>query len=268
MSYLNEAAVETETPETSDPEAAVEDTETLETSEPDDEEEFDDNDGEEFDDNDEEEMAEDVEEEAEEETTLPDGKKKQDHAFAEISKENRELRKKVREMERRKSLFDETFGADADVLAIAEEAGITEKEVEEILQEQAETEDLKSENEELKTEITLHRLEVQMEKDLKAIQKLNPEVKGFNDFGGEEAFIELMASQETMTPERAYLIMLNEKDLAARKLRKAPSPIGKVNTSQLPEGQYFTEDEIDALTDEQLEDERILEKVKRSLGRL
>lgn len=222
---------------------------------------------------------------------------KTNSAFAEMRRAKEEAEKKAMELEQRiaeleepdeeeevdyeEQALDEIIDSLSDeelMEFIAEKDGITTEEVMAQLKARAELDEVKDANskleariEELEEQIEESRLEAatyaaekEMAQDLAEIRKFDPTVKSLNDLPPAYAkFRNTMAFDGTyMNATEAYVAA---KQMEEKTKVKPAQEIGRVNKSET-ESEYYTQDEIDAMTSE--EKSANWEKIMRSLPRL
>lgn len=100
-------------------------------------------------------------------------------------------------------------------------------------------------------------IEGRMKEDLAAIQSIDPSVQSLDELG--EDFAKLIAAGVSATV--AY---------NAVKTKTAPKPanLGPIGQSDNKDSEYFTSEQLDALTEKDLEDPKILAKAMASLAKL
>jgi hypothetical protein len=97
-----------------------------------------------------------------------------------------------------------------------------------------------------------------MADDLAKIQTVNPEVKNLDDLGSD--FFALMGALHD--PILAYDALQAKK---ARETKPIPQDIGAVNSSSSKEKDFYTSAEVDRLTDKDLDNPKIMERVRASM---
>jgi hypothetical protein len=97
-----------------------------------------------------------------------------------------------------------------------------------------------------------------MADDLAKIQTVNPEVKNLDDLGSD--FFALMGALHD--PILAYDALQAKK---ARETKPIPQDIGAVNSSSSKEKDFYTSAEVDKLTDKDLDNPKIMERVRASM---
>jgi len=190
-----------------------------------------------------------------------------DRAFARM---RRELEEKTRNEEvlraqnNRLSSAMQHFGFNGntpDEIADAIEAHTSGKSVEEIrsareakAREDADIQKLRNEN----AAFRQREAKRVFDEDLKTVQKLDPNVKNLNELGRD--FFALRA--QGVSTEVAYNAIKGVRD--AQKVAPPPA-IGKVNTKTKVERDFYTSDEVDKLTAEELDDPKVMAKVMKSM---
>jgi hypothetical protein len=97
-----------------------------------------------------------------------------------------------------------------------------------------------------------------MAEDLAKVQTVNPEVKNLDDLGSD--FFALMGALHD--PILAYDALQAKK---ARETKPIPQDIGAVNSSSSKEKDFYTSAEVDRLTDKDLDNPKIMERVRASM---
>ena len=207
------------------------------------------------------EVAEPAAEESHEEKQSA-GKNDADAAFAEMRRKNQELERNNKML--REAMLRYFDGETDEELSINAIAYAEQKDPEEYRQEWERDQEfinLQTENDDLKEQLLNAQVEKMMREDLAVIREIDPTVNSLDDLG--ESFLN-MRLQGGLSVKEAYYatkaMQLKEKVLA-------PDAIGKVADSKV-ERDYYTSEEIDNLTDEELNDDKIWEKVMRSMSRL
>ena len=202
------------------------------------------------------------------ETEAPEAKDSKktesDAAFAEMRRANQQLEREKKQMMQALSRYFE--GETPEDLSINALAYADQRDPDEFRQEwehAQEYEDLKATNADLESELFNLRAEKLMRDDLREIQEIDPSIKSLDDLG--ETFLKLRLNNDLQlsATEAYYAVKAKEQ----REKILAPSAIGKVADNKT-ERDYFTSEELDNLTDEQLNDDKIWEKAMRSLERL
>lgn len=237
--YINESA---ETQEVAEPETDVtESAESQEVAEP--------------------ETAEDPVTETEEPESSGSGKTEQDAAFAEMRRANQQLeREKQQMMAALSRYFDGETPEDLSINAMAYADQRDPDEYRQEWEHNQEFEQLRADKEDLEAELLNLKVEKLMQDGLRDIQAIDPNVKSLDELG--DSFLKFVSAGLTST--EAYWA---SKAQTLKEKVIAPSAIGKVSDSKA-ERDYFTSEELDNLTDEELNDEKIWAKAMRSLERL
>ena len=184
-----------------------------------------------------------------------------DAAFAEMRRQNQQLEREARMMREALSTYFE--GETAEELSINANAYAQQRDPDEYRaewQKQQEYENALQENEHLKTQMLEMEVDRMMREGLREVQAIDPNVKSLDELG--EPFVKMIAAG--LTTKEAYYatLAMNNKEKVF-----APSPIGKVSDNRI-ERDYYTSEEIDNLTDEELDDPIIWEKVMKSMSLL
>lgn len=181
-----------------------------------------------------------------------------DAAFAEMRRQNQQLEREAKMMREALSTYFE--GDTAEELSINAHAYAQQRDPEEYRVEWEKQQDYEralQENEEL------HNMMLEMEVDrlmrdgLREVQEIDPNIKSLDELG--EPFVKMIGAG--LTTKEAYYatLAMNSKEKVF-----APSPIGKVSDNRI-ERDYYTSEEIDNLTDEELDDPVVWEKVMKSM---
>jgi hypothetical protein len=230
---INESA---EIQEVADPETeALESAETQEVADPD--------------------TADNSVEEAEE----SNGRTEMDAAFAEMRRKNQQLETDAELMRAALSRYFE--GETAEELSINANAYAEERDPDEYRKEWEREQDYERairENEELHDQILEMEVNRLMTEGLREVQEIDPNIKSLDELG--ESFARMISAG--LTTKEAYYatISMNSKDKVL-----APDPIGRVSDNRV-ERDYYTSEELDNLTDEEIEEN--WDKVWRSMGLL
>lgn len=191
-----------------------------------------------------------------------DGRTAQDAAFAEMRRTNQALERANRQMREALSRYFE--GETDEELSINALAYAEQRDPDEYREEYEryeEYERMQAENEDLKEQLLSAQVDKMMREDLASIREINPDVKSLDELG--ESFIRMRLDGGLSVKEAYYAckaMELKEKVLA-------PDVIGKVSDTKA-ERDYYTSEEIDNLTDEELDDPDIWAKVMRSMDKL
>ena len=184
-----------------------------------------------------------------------------DAAFAEMRRQNQQLEREARMMREALSTYFE--GETAEELSINANAYAKQVDPDEYRaewQKQQEYENAIQENEFLRTQMLEMEIDRRMEEGLREVQAIDPNIKSLDELG--EPFVKMIGAG--LTTKEAYYatLAMNNKEKVF-----APSPIGKVSDNCI-ERDYYTSEEIDNLTDEELDDPVIWEKVMKSMSLL
>ena len=184
-----------------------------------------------------------------------------DAAFAEMRRQNQQLEREARMMREALSTYFE--GETAEELSINANAYAQQRDPDEYRKEWEKQQDYEraiQENETLKEQMLELEVDRRMESALRTIQEIDPSVKSLDELG--ESFVNMIAAG--LSDKEAYYatLAMNSKEKVF-----APSPIGKVSDNRV-ERDYYTSEEIDNLTDEELDDPKIWEKVMKSMDLL
>lgn len=194
-----------------------------------------------------------------EDVEVETGRTPQDSAFADMRRRNEELQHENDELMAALSRFFE--GDNARDLSINANAYAEQRDPDEYRAEYErlqELETLRARNEELETQLMDAQVSEAMRNSLREIQEIDPSVKELDDLG--ENFLTFIANG--MTSTQAYFA---SKAMDAKTKTFAPDAIGRVSDTKI-ERDYYTSEEIDNLTDEELEEN--WDKVQRSMNRL
>ena len=184
-----------------------------------------------------------------------------DAAFAEMRRTNKALEKANKQMREALSRYFE--GETDEELSINALAYAEQRDPEEYRDEYERREELanlQEENEDLKEQLLTAQAERMMREDLAVIQEINPEIKSLDDVG--ESFLKMRLEGGLSVKEAYYAckaMELQEKVIA-------PDAIGRVSDNRT-ERDYYTPKEVDALTDEELDDPDVWAKVMKSMER-
>ena len=180
-----------------------------------------------------------------------------DAAFAEMRRQNQQLEREARMMREALSTYFE--GETAEELSINANAYAQQRDPDEYRKEWEKQQDYEraiQENEELHNMMLEMEVDRRMDTALRTIQEIDPNVKSLDELGA--SFVNMIAAG--LSDKEAYYatLAMNSKEKVF-----APSPIGKVSDNRI-ERDYYTSEEIDNLTDEELDDPKVWEKVMRS----
>ena len=179
-----------------------------------------------------------------------------DARFAEMRRQNQQLEREAKMMREALSRYFE--GETAEELSINANAYAEERDPAEYRQEWERQQDYERalrENEELRDQMLEMEIEKRMRDGLREIQEIDPNVKSLDELG--ESFVHMIAAG--LTNKEAYYATIAMK---SKEKIFAPDPIGKVSDNRV-ERDYYTSEELDNLTDEELDAN--WDKVMRSM---
>lgn len=185
------------------------------------------------------------------------GKTDADHAFAEMRRENEELRATNEELENALGQFFEGSTDDKVVQANALAQGKTEQEIRDEIEAEQEWDRLNQENEQLNNELIDIKTKTQMESDLRTIQQIDPSVETLESLGND--FLDYISSGLNAT--QAYYAV---KAKNAAEKPTPPAEVGKVNQSTEPKD-YFTREEVEGMSKKEVHDN--YEAIRKSMSR-
>lgn len=103
-----------------------------------------------------------------------------------------------------------------------------------------------------------------MAEDLKAVQAIDPTITSLNDLP--DTFLALRFNRAApMSADKAFVAM---KAIETQTKIPKPASVGSILGRGAAESEFFTAEELDALTPKMLDDKRIMEKALRSMARL
>ena len=182
-----------------------------------------------------------------------------DARFAEMRRQNQQLERDAQMMREALSRYFE--GETAEELSINANAYAEERDPDEYRQEWEREQDYERairENEELRDRMLEMEIDKRMEEGLREVREIDPNVKSLDELG--ESFIHMIAAGlNTKEAYYATLAMNNNEKVYA------PDPIGRVSDNRV-ERDYYTSEELDNLTDEELDAN--WDKVMRSMDLL
>lgn len=197
-----------------------------------------------------------------EEAEQKSGKTDSDSAFAEMRRTNQKLERDNKMM--MDALLRYFDGETAEELSINANAYAEQRDPEEYRQEwehNQEFESLQAENDDLKEQLLNAQVEKMMRDDLAEIRQIDDTVQSLDELG--DAFLNMRLHGGLSAKEAFYAckaMELKEKVLA-------PDAIGRVADTKI-EREYFTYEELQNLTDEELNDPEIWAKARKSLAKL
>ena len=169
------------------------------------------------------------------------GKTDADARFAQMRRDLEQAQAKNKDLEEALGLF---FEGDTDQKIVSAQAmaqNKTEEEIRAEIEAEKEREDLEEELAQTKNELLDYQTKAQMDKDLAAIQAIDPTVKDLDSLGKD--FLDLISTGK-LTGVQAYYAAKAKKD--AEKATP-PAEVGKVNQSEEPKD-YFSKEEVEAMT--------------------
>lgn len=184
-----------------------------------------------------------------------------DAAFAEMRRQKEQLEREARMM--REALANYFEGETAEELSINANAYAQQRDPDEYRKEWEKQQDYEraiQENESLREQMLEMEIDRLMRDGLREVQEIDPNIKSLEELG--EPFVKMISAG--LTTKEAYYatLAMNSKEKVF-----APSPIGRVSDNRI-ERDYYTSEEIDNLTDEELDDPVIWEKVMKSMSLL
>ena len=182
-----------------------------------------------------------------------------DARFAEMRRQNEQLEREAQMMREALSRYFE--GETAEELSINANAYAEERDPDEYRAEWEREQDyerITRENEELRDKMLEMEIDRRMEEGLREVREIDPNVKSLDELG--ESFVHMIAAG--LTTKEAYYATLAMKN---NEKVYAPDPIGKVSDNRV-ERDYYTSEELDNLTDEELDEN--WDKVMRSMDLL
>lgn len=186
-----------------------------------------------------------------------DGKTDADHAFAEMRRENEDLKAANKELE---DALGQFFQGDTDQKIISANAlaqNKTEQEIRDEIEAENEWNRLTKENQELNDKLMDIETRDQMDRDLRTIQQIDPEVKSLDDLGKD--FLDYISSG--LDAKQAYYA-LKAKD--AVEATKPPEEVGKVNQSSEPKD-YFSKEEVEGMSHDEVK--KNYDAIRKSMSR-
>lgn len=196
---------------------------------------------------------------SEPEENTDNGRTEQDSAFAEMRRKNQELEHE------NKLMFDALNryfnGEDAQELSIQANAYADSRDPDEVRAEferNQETENLRTENENLQEQLMNIQIEQRMADDLRTIQKIDPTIKSLSDLG--DSYLNFISAGLDATDAYYASIVRDQKEKVY-----PPNEIGRIADTKI-DRDYYTSEELDNLTDEEMDAN--WEKVMRSMKRL
>lgn len=192
---------------------------------------------------------------------MPSSRTDADSAWAQMRRRAEEAEARQAEVEAQNAMMAEALGMyfEGDPMEMAIQAranatGVSPEVERERMQAEMERKNTEAENVTLKNELQQMKIERMMEKGLADIQQIDPDVKDLTDLG--EDFPKYIAAG--LSSVDAYFAV---KAKEAKTKVTPPKPIGSVNSART-ESDYFTKEEVEAMSDEELEAN--LEAIERS----
>lgn len=136
-----------------------------------------------------------------------------------------------------------------------------QKPVEEVRQQRIEAEKKQQEEATRQAELEFYRnreIERMMQDDLQKIQKLDPTVKSLDELG--DAYFKLI--EAGIEAEIAFGVIQQKKQ---KETKIPPAEVGKVNSNSQTKKDYYSPEEVDRLSEKELEDPKIWEIVRKSM---
>ena len=179
-----------------------------------------------------------------------------DARFAEMRRQNQQLEREAQMMREALSRYFE--GETAEELSINANAYAEERDPDEYREEWERQQDYEKaiqENEALRSQMLDMRVRELMRDGLREIQEIDPSIKSLDELGS--SFAKMIGAG--LSNKEAYYatLAMNNKDKVF-----APDPIGRVSDNRI-ERDYYTSEELDNLTDEELDAN--WDKVMRSM---
>nr|DAG76591.1 MAG TPA: hypothetical protein [Caudoviricetes sp.] len=176
-------------------------------------------------------------------------KTEQDAAFAQMRRQNEELERQLAEAQRQSKEYEDALGLffDGEDKALKAQAYANERPFEEVKAEsqmQAQLAELQSKNANLEQQLLEQQAQAQMNADLAEIQRTHPEIKSIEELGQEYLAFRFNPMGE-MSAEQAFQMMQTYK---ANTTPKKPPIIGTVSTTDKPQSDYFTREEVEAMS--------------------
>lgn len=183
-----------------------------------------------------------------------------DAAFARIRREADQAKKQNEMLARTLQQFGFKGNSPEDVIDQAN-AHYLQKPVEEVRQQRIEAEKKQQEEFQREAELEFYRkreIERIMQDDLQRIQKLDPTVKSLNELGDD--YFKLI--EAGIDAEIAFGVLQQKKQ---KETKIPPAEVGKVNSNSKDTKDYYTPEEVDKLTEKELENPKIWEVVRKSM---
>lgn len=181
------------------------------------------------------------------------GRTEQDAAFAEMRRANAELERQLAEAQRQSKEYEDALGLffDGEDKALQAQAYASERPFEQVKAEtemQAQLNALQNEKANLEQQLLEQQARAQMNADLAEIQKTHPEIKSIEELGQEYLMFRFSQMGE-VSAEQAFQMMTAYK---ASTTPKKPPIIGNVSTGGKPQSDYYTREEVEAMSPEEV----------------
>lgn len=185
----------------------------------------------------------------EEQEVAETAKTEQDAAFAQMRRHNEELARQLAEAQKQSKEYEDALGLffDGEDKALKAHAYYDERPFEEVKAEtemQAQLAELQNRNASLEQQLLEQQAQAQMDADLAEIQKSHPEVKSIDELGQEYLAFRFNPMGE-MGAEQAFQMMMAYKGNITP---KKPPIIGNVSTTDKPQSDYYTREEVEAMS--------------------
>lgn len=185
----------------------------------------------------------------EEQEVAETAKTEQDAAFAQMRRHNEELARQLAEAQKQSKEYEDALGLffDGEDKALKAHAYYDERPFEEVKAEtemQAQLAELQNKNASLEQQLLEQQAQAQMDADLAEIQKSHPEVKSIDELGPEYLAFRFNPMGE-MGAEQAFQMMMAYK---GNTTPKKPPIIGNVSTADKPQSDYYTREEVEAMS--------------------
>lgn len=185
----------------------------------------------------------------EEQEVAETAKTEQDAAFAQMRRHNEELARQLAEAQKQSKEYEDALGLffDGEDKALKAQAYANERPFEEVKAEsqmQAQLAELQSKNANLEQQLLEQQAQAQMNADLAEIQRTHPEIKSIEELGQEYLAFRFNPMGE-MGAEQAFQMMMAYKGNITP---KKPPIIGNVSTTDKPQGDYYTREEVEAMS--------------------
>lgn len=173
---------------------------------------------------------------------------KSDSAFAEYRRRAEEAERELADLRAERLARQETMkritgSEDGEFSAIAEAMGIDEADLIATFEAESDAARKDLRIQDLENQLNEVTAEKMMQQDLAEIQRIDPDIKDLSELG--ETFLKL--KEKGVDTESAYWAAKAKREATQMKPPKAP---GRANISQ-PEKNFFTEEEVNAMTSEQ-----------------